>query len=424
MERTNQMSQNRITVLEGKRIVLGVTGSIAVYKAVDLASKLTQAGALVDVIMTDAAREFVTPLTFQAVTGRPVYTGIWDTPAGEGLPTHIAHVGLAEAADVVVIAPATADSLARLAQGRSDDLIGVTCLSARCPLVIAPAMDSGMYDHPATQANLEILQSRGAYLIEPDTGRFASGLTGRGRLPETPALMGHLRLALGRTGPLAGRHLIISAGATREALDPVRYVTNHSSGRQGHAIAQAALDQGATVTLITMARDRDAPVGVERVDVGSARALFDAVTSRVSKTSPDALIMAAAVADFRPSTVADEKIKKSDDPEVGMAIDMVRNPDILMEVKSLRESTGRPHAVVGFAAETEDLLENASSKLERKGMDLIVANDVSAPDAGFRTETNRVIILDSEGRQEEIDLTSKSRIGEIIVGRVVELLED
>lgn len=423
-ERTNQMSQNRITALDGKRIVLGVTGSIAVYKAVDLASKLTQGGATVDVIMTDAAREFVTPLTFQAVTGRAVYTGMWEAPAGQGLPTHIAHVGLAEAADVVMIAPATADCLARLALGRSDDLISVTCLAARCPIVVAPAMDGGMYEHPATQANLEVLQSRGAYLIEPDTGRFASGLTGRGRLPETPALIGHLRLALGRGGDLAGRHLIVSAGATRESLDPVRFITNHSSGRQGHTIAQAALDRGATVTLVTMARDLDAPVGAERIDVDSANELLDAITSRISSSSPDALIMSAAVSDYRPATFADKKIKKPDDPSIGMTVELARNPDILMEVKSVREKTGRPLVVVGFAAETNDLLENAASKLERKGMDLIVANDVSASDAGFRADTNRVIILDREGQQTEIDLTSKSRIGEIVVERVVELLDE
>ena len=417
------MSQNRITAFDGKRVVLGVTGSIAVYKAVDLASKLTQAGATVDVIMTDAAREFVTPLTFQAVTGRAVYTSMWAPPAGEGLPTHIAHVGLAEAADVVTLAPATADTLARLALGRSDDLISVTCLAARCPIVVAPAMDGGMYEHPATQANMEVLQSRGAYLIEPDTGRFASGLTGRGRLPETPVLLGHLRLALGRDGDLAGRHLLVSAGATREALDPVRFISNHSSGRQGHALAQAALDRGATVTLVTLARDLDAPVGAERVDVDSARDLLDAITSRINRTTPDALIMAAAVADYRPATFADKKIKKPDDPNVGMTLELARNPDILMEVKGQRASTGRPLIVVGFAAETNELLENAAAKLERKGMDLIVANDVSASDAGFRAETNRVVILNRDGLQTEIDLTSKARIGEIVLDRVAELLE-
>jgi phosphopantothenoylcysteine decarboxylase/phosphopantothenate--cysteine ligase len=416
------MYQNRITLLEDKRVVLGVTGSIAVYKAVDLASKLTQAGMLVDVIMTEAACRFVTPLTFQAVTGRAVYTGMWDPPAGAGLPTHIAHVGLAEAADVLLIAPATADSLARLAQGRGDDLLSVTALAARCPIVVAPAMDGGMYEHPATQANLEVLRGRDVEVIEPEVGRFASGLSGRGRLPETATLIGRLRQVLGRGGSLAGRTLIVTAGATREPLDPVRYITNHSSGRQGHELAQAAIDAGAVVTLITMARDLAAPAGAERIDAGSALELLEAVTSRINATSPDALVMAAAVADYRPATVAERKIKKSADPALGMTIELARNPDILMEVKQMRERTGRPLVVVGFAAETDDLIANAVSKLERKGLDLIVANDVSAPDAGFRADTNRVVVLDREGLQTEIDLTSKARISEMIIQRVAALL--
>lgn len=412
----------RITILDGKRIILGVTGSIAVYKAVDLASKLNQAGAVVDVVMTDAALRFVTPLTFQAVTGRAVYTGMWEPPAGEGLPTHIAHVGLAEAADLLVIAPATADCLARLAQGRADDLISVTALAARCPIVVAPAMDGGMYEHPATQANVEVLRARGVEVIEPEVGRFASGLTGRGRLPETPALIGHIRRALGRSGPLAGRRVIVSAGATREPLDPVRYITNHSSGRQGHAIAQAALDAGADVTLVTMARDLPAPVGAERVDVGSALELLAAIESRINAASPDVLVMSAAVADFRPASTADRKIKKPDDPDQGMTLELARNPDILIQVKGLRQKLGRPLVVVGFAAETDDLIASAASKLERKGLDLIVANDVSAGDAGFRAETNRVILLDRRGERVDVDLTTKERVAEIVIDRVTALL--
>src|SRR5690606_33069363 len=213
------LMQESITILEGKRILLGVTGSIACYKAVDLASKLTQAGSLVDVIMTEAAQRFVLPITFQAVTGRPVYTSMWNATGGDALPTHIAHVGLGEAADLFVIAPATADTLARLALGRADDLLAVTALAARCPLLIAPAMDGGMYEHPATQANLSVLRDRGARIIEPEEGRFASGLEGRGRLPDTPVLMGAIRAALGANGPLAGRRLLITAGGTREPLD-------------------------------------------------------------------------------------------------------------------------------------------------------------------------------------------------------------
>ncbi|MGL4649381.1 MAG: bifunctional phosphopantothenoylcysteine decarboxylase/phosphopantothenate--cysteine ligase CoaBC, partial [Caldilineaceae bacterium] len=242
-----------MTLLSGKRILLGVTGSIAAYKAADLASKLTQAGAQVDVIMTGAAQRFVTPLTFQAVTGRAVYTDLWSPPAG-ALPTHIAHVGLAESAALFVIAPATADTLARLATGRADDLLAVTALATRCPLVVAPAMDGGMYEHPATQANLQMLVERGVQVIEPEEGRFASGLTGRGRLPDPAVLLGAIRFALSRTGPLAGRKVVVTAGGTREPIDPVRFVSNRSSGKQGYAVTQAALDAGAEVTLISAAR--------------------------------------------------------------------------------------------------------------------------------------------------------------------------
>ena len=231
-----------ITLLTNKRILLGVTGSIAAYKAVDLASKLTQAGALVDVILTESAERFVTALTFQAVTGRPVYTDLWAADSSGGLPTHIAHVGLGEGADLLAVIPATANTLAKLTHGLADDLLSVTALAARCPLLIAPAMDGGMYQHPATYYNVQLLAARGAYLVEPEEGRFASGLVGKGRLPETPALMGHIRRALGKTGALAGQRLVITAGGTREAIDPVRFITNRSSGRQGFALAQAAID--------------------------------------------------------------------------------------------------------------------------------------------------------------------------------------
>jgi phosphopantothenoylcysteine decarboxylase / phosphopantothenate---cysteine ligase len=227
-----------IGVLAGKRIVLGVTGSIAAYKAADLASRLTQAGAHVDVILTEAAARFVTPLTFQAVTGRHVYTNLWSAEGTGALPMHIAHVGLAHGADLLVIAPATANTLAKLAHGMADDLLGVTALAAACPLLIAPAMDGTMFEHAAVQANLRTLAERGAHIVPPETGRFASGLTGVGRLPETPTLMLHIRGALGRAGgALAGRHVIVTAGGTREAIDPVRYIGNHSSGRQGYALA-------------------------------------------------------------------------------------------------------------------------------------------------------------------------------------------
>ena len=363
-----------ITLLQGKRIILAVTGSIAVYKVVDLASKLTQAGMLVDVIMSDAAQKFVTPLTFQAITGRPVYTNLWQTDTTGGLPTHIAHIGLADGADLLAVIPATAHTIGKLAMGLGDDMLTVTALAARCPLVIAPATDGTMYEHPAVVANLKTLVERGAYLIEPEKGRFASGHTGKGRLPETPTLIGHIRRALGQhLGALKEKHVVITAGGTREAIDPVRFVSNHSSGKQGYALAQAALDAGANVTLITTV-DLPKPTGAQIVPVTSALELQAAVLQHSAQT--DALIMAAAVADFRPSQVAEQKIKKKDDTE-GLTIELTRNPDILLSVREQRNKTGYPRVVVGFAAESEHLLENAQSKLERKGLDLLVANDIT-----------------------------------------------
>ncbi|MAS36665.1 MAG: bifunctional phosphopantothenoylcysteine decarboxylase/phosphopantothenate--cysteine ligase CoaBC [Anaerolineaceae bacterium] len=411
-----------MTLLENKRILLGVTGSIAAYKTVDLASKLNQAGALVDVIMTEAAQQFVTPLAFQSVTGRAVYTDLWQpASAGNGLPTHIAHVGLGEGADLLVIAPATAHTLAKLAQGLADNLLTVTALAARCPLMIAPAMDGGMYMHPATQANLQTLQGRGVLLVEPEEGRFASGLVGKGRLPETPTLIGHVRRALGGTGRLAGRRVVVTAGGTAEALDPVRYITNRSSGKQGYALAQAALDAGATVTLITSAQHLPAPTGAHIVPVDSARSLRDAVLHAVQ--GADVLLMAAAVADFRPAQVAEQKIKKQDN-DTGITLELTRNPDILLDVKAQRTTDGWPRVVVGFAAESENLLANARDKLQRKGLDLMVANDISAADAGFSVDTNRVTVLDVQGGQQPLELMSKTRVSELIIERVAALLTD
>lgn len=401
-----------ITLLSEKRIILGATGSIAVYKALDLASKLTQAGALVDVIMSQAAQEFVTPLAFQALTGRPVYTDMWQTTTAGALPTHIAHVGLGEGADLLAVIPATANTIAKLAHGLADDLLSVTALAARCPLVLAPAMDGGMYEHPATQANLKTLVERGAYLIEPEAGRFASGLVGKGRLPETHTLMGHIRRALAQNGSLAGRKILISAGGSREALDPVRYISNHSSGKQGYALAQAALDAGAEVTLISSV-DLPTPIGVKLIKTTSAQTILEQVLALIPEH--DALIMAAAIADFRPTTVSEQKIKKKDDG-AGLTIELSRNPDILQEVAKQRPSNLK--VVVGFAAESESLFENAQSKIQRKGLDFIVANDISAKDAGFAVDTNRVIILDKHGQREDLPLMSKSLVAEQIIAKV------
>ncbi len=414
-----RMAGETVTLLENKRIVLGVTGSIAVYKAVDLASKLTQAGALVDVVMTESAKRFVTPLTFQSVTGRPVYDELWGTGSSQ-LPTHIAHVGLGEGADLFVIAPATANTLAKLAAGMADDLLTVTALAARCPVLVAPAMDGGMYEHPATQRNLRELQAQGVVVVEPEEGRFASGLVGKGRLPETATLLGMIRRTLSRNGSLAGRKVVVTAGGTREAIDPVRYITNRSSGKQGYAVAQAAVDAGADVVLISTTTQLPAPIGATVVTAASAGEMLEAVLEHIENA--DVLIMAAAVADFRPAEIATQKIKKSLDSNDVPTLMLSRTADILLAVKEHRKKTGWPAVTVGFAAESHDLLDNARSKLERKGLDLIIANDIMATDAGFETDTNRVVLLDGSGKQQTLDLASKARIAETVVRRAVEAL--
>jgi phosphopantothenoylcysteine decarboxylase/phosphopantothenate--cysteine ligase len=406
-----------IPLLEDKRIVLGITGGIAAYKTCSLASHLTQAGAQVDVVMTEAAMRFVTPLTFEALTGRPAYTSMWRT-SGEALPTHIAHVGLAYAADLLVIAPATANTMAKLAQGLADNLLSTLALAARCPLLLAPAMDVGMWSHPATQANVAMLRQRGVALAGPTRGRMASGLEGEGRLVEPDEILGHVRRVLGRDGPLAGQKVVVSAGPTQEPLDPVRFLSNPSSGRQGFALSQAAVDRGAAVTLVTGPTHLATPVGVERVDVRTAEEMKEAVLE--ASATGDALLMAAAVGDYGPTEVAAQKMKKGTSD---LTLRLTRTPDILAAVAEKRAATGCPRVVVGFAAETEDLLENARKKLEAKDLDLIVANDVTAAYAGFGTETNRVVLLGRDGEATELPLMSKFAVAERVLEQVGNLLK-
>lgn len=400
--------------LQGKRIVLGVSGSIAAYKAADLASKLTQAGALVDVVLSDGAERFVTPLTFASLTGRKAHASLWDSDA------HVVHVGLGEGADLLVIAPCTANTLAKLATGQADNLLTLTALTARCPVLVAPAMDGGMFEHPATQANLETLRRRGVQVLGPAQGRMASGLTGLGRMLEPGEILGHVRLASSRNGPLAGKHVVVSAGGTQEPLDPVRYITNRSSGKQGFALAQAALDLGARVSLVVgaTAAALPTPAGAERTDVDTAAQMAEAVLE-LSRTA-DVLIMAAAVADFRPRQVQAHKIKKGALPQV----ELEHTQDILLAVAEQRRRVGRPAVVVGFAAESEKLLENAQDKLERKNLSMIVANDISARDAGFAVDTNRVSLLLPGGLVEPLPLMTKSEVAEAILARVVGLLAE
>lgn len=402
-----------IRAIESKRIVLGVSGSIACYKAADLASKLAQAGAEVDTVLTAAATRFVTPLTFQSVTARPAYTDadLW------GAHAHVLHIGLAHGADLVVVAPASAHTLAKLAHGLAGDLLGVTALAATCPLLIAPAMDGGMWENSATQANLALLAARGAEIVGPEEGHLASGLVAMGRMSEPVTILGRIRWLLSRGGPLAGHKVVVTAGGTREPLDPVRYLTNRSSGKQGYALAQAALDAGAEVTLITTVEGLPLLSGAHIIPVGSAQEMAAAVLAESANAS--ALVMAAAVADFRPAQMAEHKIKKGKGVPT---LPLAENPDILLAVAEQRRKLGKPAVVVGFAAETDDLLVNARDKLARKEMTLIVANDVSAPDAGFAVDTNRVVLLGADGSRESLPLMSKEEVAQRVVEWVMAAL--
>ena len=391
-----------------KNIVLGVTGSIACYKAVDLASKLSQAGARVDVVMTESATKFVSPITFRSITHRPVVTDMFDPESELG----IHHVAIAERADLVVVAPATADFIAKTANGLADDALGTTILATTAPILMAPAMDGHMYENAATQENIERLRGRGVSFAGPASGHLASGLSGKGRLLETPELLGHIALVLGRNGDLAGRSVVVSAGGTQEAIDPVRIITNRSSGKMGYAIAEAARDRGARVTLVTAPTALDDPTGVEIRHASSVAEMRDAVLGACA--GADILVMAAAVSDYRPAEVAAQKIKKEADGD-GMVLQLLKNEDFFKEVPAdvLR---------IGFAAETESLVSNAQAKLRDKSLDLIAANDVTEEGSGFEVETNRVTLIDREGRTEELPLMDKYEVGHRILDRAVELM--
>ena len=397
-----------INPLSGSKVILGVTGSIACYKAADLASKLTQEGAQVDVILTQGASNFITPLTFRSLTHRPVITDLFDVQSEQAM----AHVAMAHSADVIVVAPATAHFIAKLAHGLADDALTTTILASSAPVAVAPAMDGYMLDNPATQENLGKLRERGVTIIGPAEGHLASGLRGMGRLVEVPQIMDIIRAVLGRHGDMAGRSVVVSAGGTQEPIDPARVITNRSSGKMGYALAEAARDRGARVTLVTAPTALSDPVGVEMRHVTTVAEMREAVLSAC--VGADALIMAAAVSDYRPASVASQKIKKEKDGEE-MVLHLVKNADFFLEV---------PEGVlrVGFAAETEDLLANARKKIAAKGLALIAANDITAPDSGFNVDTNRVTILDRDGGIDELPLLSKYDVGHRILDRVVKLL--
>jgi phosphopantothenoylcysteine decarboxylase/phosphopantothenate--cysteine ligase len=393
-------------MFKGKNVILGVTGSIAAYKAADIASKLTQKGLAVDVVMTKAAQQFVTPLSFRSITHRPVVTDMFDLASEYS----VEHVALAERADVIVVAPATANAIARMAAGIADEILYSTVLATRAPVIIAPAMDVGMWQNPVTQENVNKLRSRGFLVVGPGYGRLASGLVGMGRLIDNEEILGTIYHVLGRKGDLAEKQIVVSAGGTQEPIDLVRFVGNRSSGKMGYAVAEAARDRGAIVTLITGPTALPAPAGVDVMQVRTASQMRDAVLKATA--AADVLIMAAAVADYRPSTVAEGKIKREAD---SLTLELVKTSDILAEVKG-------DLIKVGFAAESEDIVPRAAEKLKKKQLDLIVVNDIAAKDSGFDADTNRVIFINRKGETEQLPLMLKSEVAHRILDKVVALL--
>ena len=413
-------------MLLNKRILVGICGGIASYKAVELVSRLQQAGALVDVIMSERADEFVRPLTFSSLSHRPVYSDLWE-PSGRAAETHIA---LAEEAELLVIVPATANTIAKLAHGVADNMLTAVALATKAPLLLAPAMHQNMYTHPATQANITLLRERGVFIVEPEVGRLASGEVGMGRLPDTSVLLGASNVVLGRNGDLAGYRVVVTAGGTQEPIDPVRYVGNRSSGKMGYALATEARDRGAHVILISGPVVLDVPYGVEVRRVETAIQMRDTVHDAV--IDADVLLMSAAVADFRPAEVATQKLKKigsqERDEQNEFFLRLVRNPDILEELAdSVYKNTGNERSVrrlvrVGFAAETSNLVVYASAKLIAKHLDLLVANDVSRSDSGFGAETNKVHIFHANGAVEDLPVMPKIGVAAAIWDRIVSLL--
>ena len=389
----------------GRRVVLGVSGGIACYKSCTLARRLTEAGAQVDVILTQGAAEFVRPLTFEALTGRPVLGSLWE-PGGA-----LAHVRLGQQADLVLVAPATAHLLARMAQGLGDDLLTTLLLAVTAPVLLAPAMNDEMYAHPQTRANLERLRARGISVVGPDIGALAEGPSERpGRMSEPETILAHAARLVRGTGLLAARRVVVTAGPTRESIDPVRVVTNRSSGKMGYRVAEVAWERGADVVLISGPVSLPAPIGVRLRQVETTKQLEDAV--REELPGADVLVMAAAPADFRPSDPSDRKRARNDG---ALAIPMEPTEDILSATRGARKAGS---VMVGFALETGDALTKGRAKLERKDLDLIVVNDALEQGAGFEVDTNRVALLDREGTARILPLQSKRTVAEAILDAV------
>ena len=393
-------------MLKGKTVVLGVCGGIAVYKSVDLVSRLIKQNAEVHVIMTEAATQFVTPLTFREISGQPVYTTMWTEPK----LWNVEHIELARRADLFVIAPATANMIGKMAHGIADDFLSTAVMATTAPVLLAPAMNTQMYLNAATQSNLALLRERGIQIMDPASGLLACGTSGVGRLPEpfeiVDRICNHFRYA----GSMHGLRVLVTAGGTREAIDPVRYIGNRSSGKMGYAIAAAAAARGAEVTLVSGPVALSVPAGVNRISVESAAQMREAVLAAFPST--DIVIKAAAVADYRPETAEPQKIKKN---SASLTLVLTKNPDILAELGQLKQS----QFLVGFAAETQDLIAHATDKLRRKNVDMLVANDVTVSGAGFESDTNIVKILFPDGTVEELPQMSKQELGQVILDRVL-----
>lgn len=368
-------------MLKGKNILLGVSGGIAAYKSASLASLLVKAGANVHVLMTDHAKNFIHPITFETLTGNKCITDTFD----RNFQFQVEHVSLAKSADAFIVAPATANIIAKLAHGLADDMLTTTFLACRCPKIIAPAMNTAMYENPVTQDNLALLRGYGIEVITPANGRLACGDTGAGKLPEPDTLLQYLFKCCAHPKDMVGLKVLVTAGPTREAIDPVRYITNHSSGKMGYSIARACMLRGADVTLVTGKTALEPPMFMDIVPVTSAREMFDAVTSR--SNTMDIIIKAAAVADFRPASISEEKVKKSDG---NLSIPLERTDDIL-EYLGTHKQKGQ--FLCGFSMETQNMLENSKKKLEKKHLDMIVANNLKVEGAGFQTDTNIVTII-------------------------------
>lgn len=391
-----------------KTVVLGVTGSISAYKAAEIASYFTKEGYRVEVIMTKEAGEFIGAMTFRNITHRPVVTTMWDLAS----EFSVEHVALAEVADVLLIAPATANVIAKLACGIADDMLTCTALATRAPVVIAPAMNDNMWSNPVTQENVAKLKKHGVVFVNPAYGRLASGKMGTGRLAELNDIYGITLKSMGKNGDLAYKNIVVTAGGTQEPIDPVRCLTNRSSGKMGYAIAEAARNRGAEVTLISTPTSLVKPAGIKSVEVKTAGEMLDAVLEATKRT--DALIMAAAVADFRPATPSEMKIKRQDLSDLSLKLE--KTPDILGQVKG-------EFIRVGFAAESHNVVENAADKVKRKKLDLIVANDITEEGSGFGTDTNRVTIINGKGKVEELPFMPKNEVADKILDRVAALLK-